>query len=350
MKDSSEEIMFFPSLGSMRSDALPISLALHGWYFNHKLNYLERFLLRSFKKLLTCPQAVDIDDSLYRERVALFLAKSTPCMSLEVNIQETRHRLSSAIQCGHFVSQLQISSQHVLDPNQDCIITYSGSPGHKQTISAEGSIHLLSERGISILSDIDDTIKVSHVSSKKDLLRNTFLYSYKPFENIASLYRDWQCQGASFHYVSTSPWQLYRPLLQFMREYNFPEGSIHLNSIFLKDGSWLNLFKDPLHIKQYTLENIIKKFPQRRFVLIGDSGERDPAIYANLYRMYPDQIAHILIRALHESDRQHIERFTFASIPPSVWSTFFHTDELDHNVDRYSRCEPFTYCKRGLCA
>jgi phosphatidate phosphatase APP1 len=40
----------------------------------------------------------------------------------------------------------------------------------------------------------------------------------------------------------------------------------------------------------------MERFPQRRFLLIGDSGEKDPEVYDVLRQRFPAQIVGILIR------------------------------------------------------
>jgi hypothetical protein len=53
----------------------------------------------------------------------------------------------------------------------------------------------------------------------------------------------------------------------------------------------------PLPVAQASvIEPLVTRFPRRRFVLVGDSGERDPEIYGTLARRYPGQIARVLIR------------------------------------------------------
>jgi phosphatidate phosphatase APP1 len=70
-------------------------------------------------------------------------------------------------------------------------------------------IHCLAPRGLSVFSDIDDTIRVSHVQDRAALLRGTFLEPFRPVRGMAALYRAWSDDGAQFHYLSATPWQLY---------------------------------------------------------------------------------------------------------------------------------------------
>jgi phosphatidate phosphatase APP1 len=70
------------------------------------------------------------------------------------------------------------------------------------------TIYVLDSHGVSIISDIDDTIKISQVLKKRSLLKNTFYSYFKPVEGMSELYQKWQEQKCQFHYVSSSPWQL----------------------------------------------------------------------------------------------------------------------------------------------
>jgi phosphatidate phosphatase APP1 len=48
--------------------------------------------------------------------------------------------------------------------------------------------------------------------------------------------------------------------------------------------------------KSAAIRKLMKAFPMRRFVLVGDSRERDPEIYAKLCRQFPNQVLAIYIR------------------------------------------------------
>ncbi len=70
------------------------------------------------------------------------------------------------------------------------------------------TIYVLASHGISVISDIDDTIKISQVLSKRRLLKHTFYSYFKPVDGMSELYQKWYEQNCQFHYVSASPWQL----------------------------------------------------------------------------------------------------------------------------------------------
>lgn len=162
--------------------------------------------------------------------------------------------------------------------------------------SEGGRIQLVDEAGLSVVSDIDDTVKVTNVANRRELLANTLLREFTAVDGMADVYRSWQREGAVFHYVSASPWQLARCLCGFLRDVDLPAGSMHLKLFRLKDSTPLGRLPSRKHSKRRIIEKIMADFPDRRFLLVGDSGERDPELYAAIARRHPRQVAAVAIR------------------------------------------------------
>lgn len=136
-----------------------------------------------------------------------------------------------------------------------------------------GVVNLIDPEGVSIISDIDDTIKETNVTAgARIILRNTFLKDMMEVEGMASVYKSWWNQGAAIHYVSNSPWQLIPSLLEFFQTHMFPPGSAHLR---LHDNVLKTYFKAPGENKRRSIREILTDFPDRKFILVGDSGEID---------------------------------------------------------------------------
>ncbi|MBE9504993.1 MAG: DUF2183 domain-containing protein, partial [Proteobacteria bacterium] len=176
---------------------------------------------------------------------------------------------------------------------------------------------------------------------KEELLANTFLRDFKEVEGMARLYNKWAGEGAVFHYLSNSPWQLYPSLSAFLDEKNFPAGSFHLQSFRLKDSSIFNLFTSPETSKPPRIKKILQKYPQRKFILVGDSGEKDPEIYAKIAREHPNQIKHIFIRDLRpeESDESRYISL-FEGIPEDKWTLFTDAGRLmEFNIQQSVKVE-----------
>ena len=89
---------------------------------------------------------------------------------------------------------------------------------------------------------------------------------------MPALYRRWAKQGATFHFVSSSPWHLYEPIDEFLSSNDFPPRSLSLKLVRLTDKTLFDLFKEGTETKPAQIEPILARFPGRRFVLVGDSG------------------------------------------------------------------------------
>jgi len=166
-----------------------------------------------------------------------------------------------------------------------------------------GRSRLLGPAGLSVISDIDDTVKISKVGDTKELLRRSFLEEFAAVPGMARLYRAWAAErGAAFHYVSSSPWQLYEELASFFDRTGFPEAAaLHLKSVRLKERrSLLGLLADPTKSKIRAIEGILGRYPRRDFVLVGDTGERDPEVYGEIARRHPGRIVRIFLRDVTE--------------------------------------------------
>ncbi|CAO3650278.1 unnamed protein product [Cunninghamella echinulata] len=170
-----------------------------------------------------------------------------------------------------------------------------------------GWVDVIEPTGISIISDIDDTIKVTDILDGKDaILHNTFFRKSKEVPGMSSVYQSFSNRGMKVHYVSNSPWQVYPALQNFLVDHQFPKGSIHLRMISTQG---LILGKPGKH-KYDTIINIIKDFPERKFILIGDSGEIDPELYAKVYHEYPQQVIKIFIHDVTSERAKQADRQT----------------------------------------
>jgi phosphatidate phosphatase APP1 len=211
--------------------------------------------------------------------------------------------MGSADRNGQFESNVSLPYSDIgLEPDADKKITSIVFGPDKDSLTGEGAVRFIPERGISIISDIDDTLKISEVLDKKKLIKNTFLLPYKPVMKMSILYKRLDEMGSVFHYVSASPWQFYPALSSFLQDSGFPEGILHLKQFGLSKNAG-SFFQKPESYKIPCIKSIIDRFPKRRFIFIGDTGERDPEIYAKIKRAYPEQITFIALRNVDGSKK-----------------------------------------------
>ena len=175
------------------------------------------------------------------------------------------------------------------------------STGH----SGKGKVKFIEPEGVSLVSDIDDTIKVTEVPGEKDVvLKNTFCRPFVSVQGMAGEYAS--LANTSFHYVSGGPWQLYQPLSDFLSGEGFPSGTFHLNyfpknflardtRMLLVDSIAGSLGRTYDH-KVEQISRLMTRFPKRKFILVGDSGELDVEVYRRMKDLFADQVHEIWIR------------------------------------------------------
>ncbi len=318
---SDEHLWFFPTTAAQSSADAMWHLPVHGWVFEIEGEWLGGLaglgVRKKLRRILGAePDA--FDGPLFFERVKYFgLVDNESGKSLTIRHGDQSWTLPDTLDNGHVYTNVELKS----DAAEGSWITYSMQrPGDGEII--KGEAQLIPPAGLSVISDVDDTIKDSNVLDKKALLRNTFVEPYRTTEGMPAYYQDLRNNGAFFHYVSASPWRLYPSLKPFMDE-NYPKGSVHFRHFRLSDGSFLDFMGSSEGYKLETITALITRYPAHRFVLIGDSGEHDPEIYAEIYAKFPDAIDRILIRNVDGSDISD-ERLgkAFEDVPAQVWQTF----------------------------
>lgn len=181
---------------------------------------------------------------------------------------------------------------------------------------------LLPDDGISLVSDIDDTIKITNVLDRREMLANTFLRPYRAVPGMAEAYRRFAEQGVAFHYVSASPLPLLGALSELSSREGFPRGSLALRPFRWTDGSAIELLDPSETYKTEAIATIIESFERRAFVLVGDTGERDPEIYAALARRFPDRVRSIWLRDPVAGGTPGVQArldAAYEGLPPSLW-------------------------------
>jgi phosphatidate phosphatase APP1 len=166
------------------------------------------------------------------------------------------------------------------------------------------------------ISDIDDTFLVSHSTSFLKKVYNLLTKSVhrrKTFEGVVKHYQRLM-KGLDpekpnpFFYVSSSEWNLYDFIVEFCEINELPKGVFLLQD--LKSG-FRELLKqsggDHSH-KELKIRKIIEMFPDHKFVLLGDNGQRDPEIYHDITTQFPRQVTAVYIRDINQKKIKRIKR------------------------------------------
>ncbi len=186
-----------------------------------------------------------------------------------------------------------------------------GNPGKKKVVS-EGRVLVISDMAeYGVISDLDDTVVQTGVTSRFKLVSTILFknaYTRIPLRGVASFYNALQ-QGRDgvdknpLFYVSSSPWNMYDLFREFFQINEIPDGPI-----FLRDWGFERHSMLAVNNRKYKLETIskiLRRFPELKFILIGDSGEEDPEIYSQVIQSNPERILGAYIRDVkHDKHRE----------------------------------------------
>jgi phosphatidate phosphatase APP1 len=332
---SDQTIVFFPGIGHRVENGTAWELEILGCVYEPEKRALSLLALRAALGL----DHVKMDATelaTFKERARLFLVDNKRGRKVLVRIGNRDFLMAKSKSNGHFNGTVRLTEEEVaqLRPKQtDNRIEFQATT--KDGRLFKGVVDLMANTGITVISDIDDTIKISEVLRRNQMLRRTFLEPFQPVPGMPEVYQSWvKVAETQFHYVSASPWQLYLPLTDFIRSNGFPAGTFHLQPFRAMDKSFFNLFASPETYKVRTIEPLLKKFPDRRFVLVGDSGQRDPEAYATLARKYPQQVMRIFIRNVtgEGPDAARFQKI-FSGLPPTLWKVFDNPVEIQTALD-----------------
>ncbi|KAI0188082.1 hypothetical protein F4808DRAFT_466257 [Astrocystis sublimbata] len=208
------------------------------------------------------------------------------------NDTQSRSRTVMTDESGHFTARaaLDFVPTHVrVLANED--------------ISCTEPVRVIEPCGVSLISDIDDTIKRSNIAlGTKEIFRNTFVRELNDLtiDGVQDWYNSLHDMGVNIHYCSNSPWQLYPVLATYFKLAGLPPGSLHLKRY---SGMLQGIFEPVAERKKGTLEKIMHDFPERKFLLVGDSGEADLEVYTELAVANPGRIKAIFIRDVTTPER-----------------------------------------------
>ena len=177
--------------------------------------------------------------------------------------------------------------------------------------TAEGEMYVPEASAYGIISDIDDTVLVSHSTRFRKRMREVLLRharSRKIFPEAVRFYSllasQAQAKGENpFFYISSSEWNLYKYLVELFRFRSLPKGVFLLSPV----KRWFQMLRTGKtnHQKLDHMVAVLNLVDDRPFVLLGDNSQADPIMYARLAAMYPGRISAIYIRMVRKSKIEH---------------------------------------------
>ncbi|TDZ39482.1 Phosphatidate phosphatase APP1 [Colletotrichum spinosum] len=263
------------------------------------------------------------------ERILPFLWDVQPARQLRVVQHKKELKLGPSASNGISTDTLKIPDQ-----TAGTTVTSSAAVPRGTTGLLEMKTFFAAPEGWAVISDVDDTIKLTQTSDPIGILRETFVNEPTPIEGMPELYHNIKAllpHESPWFYLSASPYNLY-PFLKEFRDKYYPPGTI-----ILRDSSWKTvaglLSALTMATEEYKVDRMKKVhswLPKRKMILIGDSTQSDPEAYGDIYRQFKGWVKLILIRKVTDiasvgiSAKNEPERFekAFKNIPRDDWFVF----------------------------
>ena len=163
------------------------------------------------------------------------------------------------------------------------------------TDTGNASAYLVPNQGMTVISDIDDILRITQIYDPKNGLFNTFAKPFVPWMNMPEIYLNWSTSltDLHFHYLTTTPEQATRPYMSYIYG-TYPLGSFDTRPLNFSNTA------ATVSIRKYLLERIFQTFPQRKFILVADtSNVRVPQF--SLFRIVHSEGPNIAIQKLRST-------------------------------------------------
>jgi hypothetical protein len=191
--------------------------------------------------------------------------------------------------------------------------------------------YLVPPTGFTVISDIDDILRITKIYQPKEGLLNSFARAFVPWMNMPDIYANWSrsIPNVHFHYLTTTPEQVTRNYMDFIYK-TYPGGSFDTRPLNFSDVS------ATLSIRKFLLNKIFDTYPTRKFILVADTSNSDVmSDYPELATTRPNQVQCIFLRntsATDSGDKFPYNTKGFKNITQNKYMFFKVPDDL-RNLD-----------------
>jgi phosphatidate phosphatase APP1 len=255
---------------------------------------------------------------IYRARAGGLVSDSIRNVRVSVRLGKQIVRLERSDAAGYFSGEVPLSAQQITQLSRDGVIPFESEPMGGNPRRFKGVAVLVPDEGVTVVTDMDDTIKETHILNRSEARANTLVRPFRAVSGMPDLYRAWKAAlepRIHFHVVSAGPWQMHEPLRQFTENAGFPDFSWDMRSVDVTAPAALiaeTIKADPERLYAFKLSRIralMMRLPKRSFVLVGDSGEKDPEVYAAILAEFPQRVDAVYIRNVTDEGR-NASRYT----------------------------------------
>ena len=220
-------------------------------------------------------------------------------------------------------------------------------------VNGNATAYLVPTTGLSIISDIDDILRITEIYQPKQGLLNSFARPFVQWKNMPDIYANWSrsIPDFHFHYLTTTPEQVTRNYMDFIYK-TYPGGSFDTRPLNFSDVS------ATLSIRKFLLEKIFATFPERKFILVADTSNSDVmSVYPLMLKDHPNQVQCIFLRntsATDPGDKFPYDTKGFKGLDTNKFMFFKVPDDLSHLDIQNGECvnktfvQNITYGAQGL--
>lgn len=213
----------------------------------------------------------------------------------------------------------------------DTVIPATLSPGWQSVhMSVEGGAAVESRVFVvapdvrfGVVSDVDDTVMVTALPRPLLAAWNSFVvdeHARQPVPGMAVLLERLvrEHPGAPLVYLSTGAWNVAPTLSRFLGRHLFPPGAILLTDWGPTHDRWFRSGRDH---KLSNLRRLAQEFPDVQWLLVGDDGQHDDAVYTAFAGEFPHNVRAVAIRRLSPTEavlaggRTHVDDHSAAAVP-----------------------------------
>jgi len=210
------------------------------------------------------------------------------------------------------------------------------------TDTGNATAYLVPSEGFTVISDIDDILRVTKIYEPKQGLLNSFAREFTPWMNMPEIYAGWAKKNPNlhFHYLTTTPEQATRVYIDYIYS-TYPLGSFDTRPLNFSDVD------ATLAIRKFLLQRVFETFPQRKFILVADTSNSDiMKDYPEMATTFPNQVHCILLRntsATDDGDKFPYDTSGFKGLNQTNYMFFTVPDDLsglDITKDCYNSSVP----------
>ena len=205
------------------------------------------------------------------------------------------------------------------------------------SINGNATAYLVPPKGLTIVSDIDDILRITKIYEPKEGLLNSFARPFTQWMNMPDYYANWSrsIPDFHFHYLTTTPEQVTRNYMDFIYK-TYPGGSFDTRPLNFSDVS------ATLSIRKFLLNKVFETYPERKFILIADTSNSDVMRdYPQMVTDFPNQVQCIFLRnttATDSGDRFPYDTSGFKNLNQQMYMFFLvpvsslHKSSLCHCI------------------